>query len=67
MTKEQELFKRFFKWSFEDHQQDIMSTVSWLNTHMVKIKRDYPKEYLAYKSLTNQQRNQVICEVLLPF
>lgn len=67
MAIEQELFKRFFEWTFEDHAQDVVRTVVWMNSHMVMIKRDYPKEYLAYKALTNQQINQVICEVLLPF
>ncbi|WP_076799902.1 hypothetical protein [Latilactobacillus curvatus] len=67
MTAEQETFKRFLEWSFEDHAEDIIRTIVWLNSHMIKIRREYPKEYLAYKALSNQELNQVICEVLLPF
>lgn len=67
MTAEQKTFKSFLEWTFEDHAEDIIRTIVWLNSHMVKIRREYPKEYLAYKALTNQQINQVICEVLLPF
>lgn len=67
MTKEQEAFRVFFEQVFDDHQQEILGTVDWIARHMPTFQYQYPKAYLAFKSLTTKEINQVICEVLLPF
>lgn len=60
----QKLYLQLLLRFFEQNEYDIVRTVLYLSRHPNKVLQN---EYRAMHALTAQQKNQVICEILLPF
>lgn len=64
LTTNQMVFYRYLLEAYQDHNQDIMMTLSWCERHMNSMPYGV---HLAYRSLSSVERNQVINELALPF
>lgn len=60
MTQEQKKYLEFVQKAYRDHLCDITRTIVWMNLH---YRRMPPDVQSAYRSLSSQERNEVIMAV----
>ena len=59
-THEQKLFEKYLKRVFIDHNENIIQTIIYCNSNPRKM---HHEEWLAYKSLTIREINQVVNKI----
>ncbi|KRK39969.1 hypothetical protein [Loigolactobacillus bifermentans] len=64
LTANQNRFLRYLINILEDHNQSILSTLVWCGNHVNVMPVDVK---LAYRALSDAEKNQVIYELALPF
>ena len=67
LTSEERIVANFINETFEEHNQNMISTIVWINNHINHLASQRPDVHRAMNNLTNKQFNHVIAEVLLPF
>lgn len=64
LTKNQKIFFQALKRNFEFRDEDMINTIIHMQKHPESLNQT---EYSAMKYLSSAEKNQVICELLLPF
>ncbi|KAF0470493.1 hypothetical protein GBP40_03660 [Pediococcus acidilactici] len=67
LTSEERIVANFINKAFEERNQNMISTIVWINNHTNYLVNQRPDVHRAMKNLTNKQFNHVISEILLPF
>ena len=67
MNSEELIVANFINETFEEHNQNMISTIVWINNHTNYLVNQRPDVHIAMNNLTNRQFNHVIAEILLPF
>lgn len=67
MNSEERIVAKFISETFEEHNQNMLSTIVWINNHTNYLVNQRPDVHRAMNNLTNKQFNRVIAEILLPF
>ncbi|WP_063697050.1 hypothetical protein [Pediococcus inopinatus] len=67
MTKDQIAFRTVFIKQFEEHNSDLFGTIIWWRGHGKYLHMNERQAFDAYKNLSVEEINQVVCELLLPF
>lgn len=67
MNSEERIVAKFISEIFEDHNQSMVSTIVWINSHINHLASQRPDVHRAMRNLTSEQFNHVIAEILLPF
>ncbi|WP_373192635.1 hypothetical protein [Pediococcus acidilactici] len=67
LTSEERIVANFINETFEEHNQNMISTIVWINRHVNHLASQRPDVHRAMSNLTSKQFNHVIAEVLLPF
>ncbi|GAA3608119.1 hypothetical protein [Secundilactobacillus similis] len=62
MTKDQETFKNYFVNIFEQHDADIIRSISWMTRNVNKMPNTIR---VAYHHLTGKECNEVIKEICM--
>lgn len=64
LNDNQKLFYKALERHFGTQHEDIIKTIVYMQRNPSSL---HQSEYQAMKSLSTKERNQVICELLLPF
>lgn len=67
MNSEERIVAKFISETFEEHNQNMVSTIVWINSHINHLASQRPDVHRAMNNLTSKQFNHVIAEILLPF
>lgn len=67
MNSEERIVAKFISETFEEHNQNMLSTIVWINNHTNYLVNQRPDVHRAMRNLTSEQFNHVIAEILLPF
>lgn len=67
LTSEERIVANFINKAFEERNQNMISTLIWINNHTNHLASQRPDVHRAMRNLTSKQFNRVISEILLPF
>jgi hypothetical protein len=67
LTKDEQIVAKFISEIFEEHNQNMVGTMVWMNNHTNHIASKRPDIHRVMKNLTTKQFNRIIAEILLPF
>lgn len=67
LTSEERIAAKFINEAFEEHNQNIIGTIVWINNHINRLASQRPDVHRAIRNLSSEQFNRVIAEILLPF
>ncbi|ANZ70357.1 hypothetical protein [Pediococcus claussenii] len=67
LTKEQKLAMGMIETVFEDRKESMTKAVLYMERNDKNLRFNWNREYRAWKSLTEAEKNQIICELTLPF